>query len=82
MVKKIREQRRVELIELMAKHELERQHISMLLHVSPDTVAAWLKPETSKSSNPVPQWALELLGYKLTVPKATRRKKRLAPAVI
>ena len=36
-----------------------------LLDVSTWAVEAWLKPETSKSSNPVPPWAIELLKYKL-----------------
>lgn len=39
-----------------------------LLHVSVHTVDAWMKPETSKSANPVPAWAPELLAYKTRVP--------------
>lgn len=48
----------------MVKHDLSRDHVADLLHVSRHTVDAWLKPETSKSSNPAPLWAIELLIYK------------------
>jgi len=41
---------------------------SELLHVSIDTVKAWLKPPTSKSANAPPLWAIELLRYKIDDP--------------
>lgn len=77
MAKRIREQRRQELLDVLDKNGLTRQDLADMLHISIDTVNAWLKPETSKSSNPVPLWALELVGYKLAKP---RRKKRLVAA--
>ena len=65
MTKRVREQRREHLIGIMQYRELSRADVAEMLHVSTDTVVAWLKPETSKSSNPTPQWALELLDYKI-----------------
>jgi hypothetical protein len=35
-----------------------------LLHVSPWTVQAWLRPETNKGANELPLWAIELLALK------------------
>jgi hypothetical protein len=67
-----REQRRQLMKDIIAEHELSRADIADLCHVSIDTVNAWLKPETSKSSNPTPQWAIELIGYKLNDRSITR----------
>lgn len=64
MTKRIREQRREQFLGILTENELTRAQTATLLHVSVDTVNAWLKPESSKSSNPVPMWAIELLGYK------------------
>ncbi len=49
---------------LMVENGLSREATAPLLHVSPHTVAAWLKPRGCKSSNPTPMWAVELLAYK------------------
>ena len=49
---------------IMREAGLTRLQTAELLHVSIDTLHAWLKPETSKSSNPCPLWAVELLGFK------------------
>ena len=65
MTKRIREQRREQFLAVLTDNGLTRAKAAELLHVSVDTVNAWLKPETSKSSNPVPHWARELLEYKL-----------------
>lgn len=65
MTKRIREQRREQFLALLTTYELTRAGAADLLHVSGDTVNAWLKPETSKSSNPVPLWAIELLEFKM-----------------
>lgn len=65
-----REQHRRRLAELLEEHGLTKAEAAVMLHSSVDRIASWLKPETSKSSNPVPLWALELLEYKLGVRKA------------
>lgn len=65
MTKRIREQRREQFLGMLSERELTRAAAAELLHVSVDTVNAWLKPESSKSSNPVPLWAIELLGFKV-----------------
>lgn len=64
----IRERRRLGFHRLMLDRGLSRQQTSEILHVSFDTIKSWLKPETSTSSNPVPEWALELLALKVPVP--------------
>jgi hypothetical protein len=46
---------------MLAARGLTRAQAAAQLFVSKSTIAAWLKPATSKSSNPVPQWALEML---------------------
>lgn len=60
-----REQNRKRLQDIMLEHDLSKEEIADMLHISVSAVVAWLKPETSKSSNPVPMWALELLAFKL-----------------
>ncbi|MDC7784789.1 hypothetical protein PQJ75_00790 [Rhodoplanes sp. TEM] len=60
-----RESRRKRLQSIMQTRKLERQDVADLLGVSIHTVHAWLKPETSKGSNVVPTWSIELLRYKL-----------------
>jgi predicted transcriptional regulator len=65
MTKTIREQRRVKFLELLDANGLTRTGAADLLHVTPSAVDAWLKPETSKSSNPTPMWAIELLTFKM-----------------
>jgi transposase len=72
MTKRIREQRRELFLNMLAEAQLTRADAAEMLHVSIDTVNAWLKPETSKSSNPAPLWAIELLGYKLNDKKVKR----------
>lgn len=49
---------------VIADAGLNREQVAVALWVSEDTVKAWLKPATSKSANPVPLWAIELLGLK------------------
>jgi hypothetical protein len=70
MTKKLREQRRLYLRKFMHSNELNKQRVADLCHVSVYAVHSWLKPETSKSSNPTPQWAIELLEYKTFVGEA------------
>ena len=51
---------------LMIKERgLSQPETASQLHCSIDTIKAWLKPETSKSSLPVPAWAPELLEFKV-----------------
>ena len=45
---------------------LKKLEIANMLGVSLDTVIAWLKPETSKSSNACPAWAVEMFKMKQT----------------
>jgi DNA-directed RNA polymerase specialized sigma24 family protein len=73
MTKTIREQRRLALLQVVRDNNISRAELADILHVSPDTIDSWLKPATSKSSNPVPLWALELLDYKIADP--TNRRK-------
>lgn len=47
---------------------IKRSRIAELCRVSPDTVDAWLKPDSSKSSRPTPCYAVELLSLKLRLP--------------
>lgn len=49
---------------LMEEARLTRARTAEVLHVSVDTVHSWLKPPSSRSSNPVPLWAIELLALK------------------
>lgn len=55
----------------MDKCNLSYQNVADLLDASPHAVHAWLKPETSKSHNPAPRMAVELLYVKcgLDLPK-------------
>lgn len=64
----IRERRRLALRSMMADRDLTREQTAEVLHVSFDTLKSWLKPETTASSNPVPEWAVELLALKLPLP--------------
>ena len=68
MPRTIREKRRLHFRKMLEDRSLTREQAAELLHVSFDTMKSWLKPETTASSNPVPQWAVELLGYKVPVP--------------
>jgi len=63
-----REQRQEDFRRLLFDHGLSKQDAANLLHVSVWTVDAWLKPSASKSSNPVPAWAPELIRYKMADP--------------
>jgi hypothetical protein len=40
------------------------ERLGKMLHTSPHAVEAWLKPETSKSANNPPAWAVELYVLK------------------
>lgn len=72
MTKTIREQRREDFLALLERYKLTRADVAELLYVTPSAVEAWCKPETSRSSNPVPRWAIDLLGYRVK----DREKKR------
>jgi hypothetical protein len=65
MTKTIREQRREQFLGMLERYQLTRADAAELLHSSESAVDAWCKPETSKSSNPVPIWAIELLTFKM-----------------
>ena len=67
MTRTVREKRRLQFRKMLEDRGLTREQAAELLHVSLDTMKSWLKPETTASSNPVPQWAVELLGYKVPV---------------
>lgn len=56
------------LAEIMRRHGTSRAEAAAMLHVSPHTIDAWLKPSTSRSANPVPMWAVELLAFKCQQP--------------
>lgn len=71
MAKTIREQRREQFLGMLERYQLTRADAAELLHSSESAVDAWCKPETSKSSNPVPMWAIELLEFKM---KAKRKR--------
>jgi transcriptional regulator with XRE-family HTH domain len=60
-----RESRRLKLIALLKAHDLTQLEAARLLGMSHHTVSAWCKPGTSKSSSPIPPWAIELLELKL-----------------
>ena len=68
----LREKNRQELISLMAERDLDRDSLAELVGVSPWSVDAWLKPETSASSNPVKAHILELIRLKMPI-KSKRR---------
>ncbi len=57
-----------ELRTLMKGSRLTRAATASLLYVSPHTIDAWLKPKGSKSANPAPRWAVELLAFKTRQP--------------
>lgn len=59
-----REQNRRAFKAMLAERGLTRASAAELLHVSIDTINAWLKPASSASSLPVPPWAPELLAFK------------------
>jgi DNA-binding XRE family transcriptional regulator len=65
MTKPLREQRRLKFKATLANFNLTQEEAAAILRVSPSTITAWLKPATSKSSNPVPEWAFRLLRLEL-----------------
>jgi hypothetical protein len=74
MTKSIREQRRLKFHRMIQERGLTREETAGLLHVSFDAMKSWLKPETSASSNPVPEWAVELLEFKVPITDGKRAK--------
>lgn len=54
--------------EVMKGAGVTRARAAELLFVSQSTLDAWMKPETTKSSNPVPMWAVDLLARKTGMP--------------
>jgi hypothetical protein len=60
--------------------ELTRAATAATLHVSIETIHAWLKPDTSKGHNPTPLWAVELLALKTGQPIPTGKPARRASA--
>jgi Homeodomain-like domain len=67
MTIRVRERKRLAFSAMIKERGLSHAQAADLLHVSVDTLKSWLKPETSKSSYPVPGWAPELLGYKVPI---------------
>ena len=67
MTIRVRERKRLAFYAMIKERNLTPVQVSELLHVSLDTVRSWLKPETSKSSYPVPDWAPELLAFKVPI---------------
>ncbi len=62
-----RERRRQKFLSDITCGRTREQAISFaakMLHVSPHTVRAWLKPASSRSANALPMWAVELFEYK------------------
>lgn len=45
----------------IARAQITRERAAEILGVSQHTIDSWLKPETSKSHNRCPHWAVELL---------------------
>jgi hypothetical protein len=60
-----REQRRQYFLKLLKQYTISHEEAADLLHLSVSAIDAWCKPATSKSSNPTPAWALELLRFKI-----------------
>lgn len=52
-----------ELAGLIGDAGVSRQQTADALTVPIDTVHAWLKPPTSKSARPAPEWAVKLFRY-------------------
>lgn len=81
MTKRLREQRREKFLEMITAGERTRaagvELAAALLGVSVHTVNAWLKPESSRSSNEIPTMAIELLEFKLA---GKTRQEELAVA--
>ena len=65
-------ERRLRFREILANAGITQAQAAELLDVSLDTVKGWLKPATSKSSNPLRRWPIELLEFK-TCAKAKKR---------
>jgi hypothetical protein len=63
MTKTKREQVREEFLALLDHYGLTRADAAELLHSSIPPDQLMCKPETSKSSNPVPMWAIEMLTH-------------------
>ncbi len=80
MTKSIREQRRLKFHKMIQERGLTREEAAGQLHVSFDAMKSWLKPETSASSNPVPEWAIELLEFKVPITQGKRTKPAPKPA--
>jgi hypothetical protein len=81
MTIRVRERKRLAFAAMIKERGLTRAQIAVILHSSIDTVNSWLKPETSASSNPVPEWAPELLAFKVpmvSLDVAVRGAKRAA----
>lgn len=65
MTIRVRERKRLAFAAMIKERGLTQAQVAGLLYISLDTVKSWLKPETSASSYPVPQWAPELLAFKV-----------------
>lgn len=57
-----------ELRHLIESAELTNAQAAELVHVSTDTVKAWLKSPGAAGRNPCPWWAVELLALKTKQP--------------
>ena len=73
-----REKNRRAFAGMIKERGLTQAATAELLHCSIDTIKAWLKPETSKSSLPVPLWAPELMAFKIPVHREPAPQKRKA----
>lgn len=70
---------------LMREHGIKRAQAAELLHVSVHTITAWLSPSTARKASDYPQWAYELLTYKLNerakISQAVPKGRPIPPAV-
>ena len=57
-----------ELREAIRQAGLTRAEAAEAVRVSVHTLEAWLKPMTSRSANPAPLWAVELICLKYSLP--------------
>jgi hypothetical protein len=56
---------RDQLIDLMTTHKLDRRDVAALVKVPREVVDHWLLPSESRSREPIPDMAIELLALKL-----------------
>lgn len=59
-----------DLVASIKEAALTREEAAALLRVSEHTLASWLKSPGSKSHNPVPLWAVDLLRLRCGLPQS------------